>query len=309
MHTLSGVRRTKYNQYDSIVRPVEMWLRERGVNVRFGVTVIDADFDQADASRRLLTRLHIRDKSGDTTIELAANDVAMLTLGSITADATYAGNDSVPELIRDRRDGAWALWQTLAKKAKDFGRPNTFDGNIDENKWESFTLTMHGDSLLKRLTAYSGNEPGTGGLMTFVDSGWLMSIVVPHQPHFPDMPADTYTLWGYGLFVDNAGDYVKKPMAQATGKEILTELLGQLGFDDIKDAVLATTDVTSVMMPYASALFSRAVPEDRPLVPPQGQRQFRISRAIRGIARGYGFHGGIFGPLRHARGLSSVRRR
>ncbi|QAY97390.1 oleate hydratase [Methylovirgula ligni] len=274
IHTLSGVRRTKYNQYDSIVRPIEKWLLDRGVDVRFGVRVVDADFDEADPSRRLLTRLYISDKSGPATIELAPGDVAMLTLGSITADATYGGNDTVPELTRDRRDGGWALWETLAKKAKDFGRPNTFDGNIDENKWESFTLTMHGDLLLKRIIAYSGNEPGTGGLMTFVDSGWLMSIVVPHQPHFPVMPADTYTLWGYGLFIDEVGDYVKKPMAKATGKEILTELLGQLGFDDIRDAVLASSDVTSVMMPYASALFSRRVPEDRPLVLPTGSANF-----------------------------------
>ena len=39
-----------------------------------------------------------------------------------------------------------------------------------------------------------------------------MSIVVPYQPHFPDMPPDTYTLWGYGLFLDVDGDYVGKPM-------------------------------------------------------------------------------------------------
>ncbi|WP_369824028.1 hypothetical protein [Frondihabitans sp. PAMC 28766] len=25
--------------------------------------------------------------------------------------------------------------------------------------------------------------------MTWVDSGWLMSIVVSHQPHFPHLPA------------------------------------------------------------------------------------------------------------------------
>ncbi len=258
----------------SIVRPIEQWLLERGVDVRFGVRVTDVDFDQVDPSQRLLTRLHVRDKSDDSTIELAPDDVTMLTLGSITADATYAGNDTVPELIRDRRDGAWTLWETVAKKANDFGRPNTFDGNIDENKWESFTLTMHGDLLLKRLVAYSGNEPGTGGLMTFVDSGWLMSIVVPHQPHFPDMPADTYTLWGYGLFIDDDGDYVKKPMAKSTGREILTELIGQLGFDDVRDAVLAKTNVTSVMMPYASALFSRRIPADRPLVIPKGSANF-----------------------------------
>jgi myosin-crossreactive antigen len=37
--------------------------------------------------------------------------------------------------------------------------------------------------------------------MTRVNSGWLMSIVVPYQPHFPAKPEDTYTLWGYGLLI------------------------------------------------------------------------------------------------------------
>jgi len=57
-----------------------------------------------------------------------------LTLGSITADSSYGGRTSVPELIRDRRDGGWAFWDTIARKAPDFGRPSTFYGNIDENK-------------------------------------------------------------------------------------------------------------------------------------------------------------------------------
>lgn len=58
------------------------------------------------------------------------------------------------------------------------------------------------------------------------------------------------------------------------GAEILTELIRQLGFDDILDEILKTTDVTTVMMPYASALFSRRVPHDRPLVIPQGSYNF-----------------------------------
>jgi myosin-crossreactive antigen len=66
------------------------------------------------------------------------------------------------------------------------------------------------------------------------------------------MPEDTYTLWGYGLLIDADGDYVVKKMSQATGEEILMELIGQLGFDDIADEVRGTTDVTTVMMPYAS---------------------------------------------------------
>ena len=63
-------------------------------------------------------------------------------------------------------------------------------------------------------------------------------------------------------------------MSQATGTEILTELVHQLGFEDILDEVLATTDVTTVMMPYASALFSRRVPEDGPKVIPEGSQNF-----------------------------------
>jgi oleate hydratase len=70
------------------------------------------------------------------------------------------------------------------------------------------------------------------------------------------------------------GTYVKKPMAQCTGREILTELIRQFGFDDILDEVLKSTDVTTVMMPYASALFSRRIPEDRPLVLPVGALNF-----------------------------------
>jgi hypothetical protein len=78
---------------------------------------------------------------------------------------------------------------------------------------------MHDRTLLGQITKYSGDEQGTGALMTWVDSGWLMSIVVPYQPRFPDMPEHTYTLWGYGLLIDNGGDYVTKKISQATGED------------------------------------------------------------------------------------------
>ncbi len=133
---------------------------------------------------------------------------------------------------------------------------------------------MHGDVLLRRIVEFSGNQPGTGALMTFVDSNWLMSLVVPYQPHFPNMPPDTYTAWGYGLFIDAKGNYVDKSMAQCTGKEILSELIHHLGFEDIRAAVTASTDVTPVMLPYGSAMFARRIPEDRPLVLPKGAANF-----------------------------------
>jgi oleate hydratase len=273
--TLSGVRRTVYNQYDSIVVPLQDWLLAHDVDVRYGITATDADFSDHDGQRRA-TRLRYRrhGDGSDEILELGPHDYLLMTLGSITADSAYAGQDTVPPLIRDRADGSWAFWDTIAGKAQDFGRPGTFYGNIDANKWESFTLTMHKRTLLDRIIAYSGNEPGTGALMTWVSSGWLLSIVVPYQPHFPGMPADTYTLWGYGLHIDADGDFVKEKMSRATGAEILTELVHQLGFADILSEVLETTDITTVMMPYASAVFSPRGRTDRPRVLPDRAANF-----------------------------------
>ena len=98
--------------------------------------------------------------------------------------------------------------------------------------------------------------------------------MVPAQPHFANLPQGTFTLWGYGFQIDHQGDYIAKPMSACTGKEILTELIHQLGFEDILEHVLANTEVTTVMMPYASALFACRKSGDRPFVIPKGAQNF-----------------------------------
>ena len=272
IHTLAGVRRTRYNQYDSVIAPIQAWLAERGVHIEHGVTVLDADF--ADDTARRVTRLHVQLDGSEEVIDLGSDDYVFFTLGSMTADAAYGDRTTVPELIRDKRDGSWRLWEALAKKAPDFGRPTAFCGTIDESKWESFTLTMHDRTLIDRIAAYTGNVPGAGGLMTWKDSSWLLSIVVPAQPHFRNQAPDTYTLWGYALLGDVPGDYVGKPMDSCTGVEVLDELLGHLGFDDIADHVRDTTQVTTVQMPYIDAQFQRRVVADRPKVIPSGAQNY-----------------------------------
>ncbi|MFF9819585.1 oleate hydratase [Streptomyces sp. NPDC014006] len=274
MHTLAGVRRTRLNQYDSIIRPLRAWLENLGVHIEHGVRVTDVDFTTEDDGTRRVRRLHL-DRAGEAdTVELTDDDYAFLTLGSMTADAAYGSDDTVPELYRSKRDGGWRLWETIASRADDFGRPTVFNGNVDEAKWESFTLTMRSPLLLHRIEELSGNLPGTGALMTFKDSNWLMSIVVPHAPHFDGQPEDVYTLWGYGLFVDKEGDFIGKPMAQATGREILTELLGHLGMSDIEDQVAAATTTIPVMMPYITSQFAPRTAHDRPQVIPRGAVNF-----------------------------------
>ncbi|MET9885651.1 oleate hydratase [Streptomyces sp. NPDC006430] len=282
IHTLAGVRRTRLNQYDSIVRPVQEWLERQGVRTEHGVRVTDVEFTGEDGEGRLggehgerrVRRIRFERDGTEDSYELGPQDYAFITLGSMTADARYGSDDTVPELVRDKRDGAWTLWETLARKAPDFGRPGAFNGNVDEAKWESFTLTMRSPTLLKRIEEFSGNAPGTGALMTFKDSRWLMSVVVPHQPHFDGQPDDVFTLWGYALFVDEPSELTGRKMSEATGQEILDELLGQFGFHDIADEVCATTTVTTVMMPYITSQFERREVHDRPQVIPRGSTNF-----------------------------------
>ncbi|AVH98825.1 oleate hydratase [Streptomyces sp. WAC00288] len=273
LHTLSGVRRTRYDPYDSVVRPIREWLTARGVRTDFGVTVADADFS-GPAARRL-SRLHLRRDGAEAgTIELGEDDYAFLTLGSASADTAYGDSTTVPELVRGRRDGSWRLWESIARNAPDFGRPTAFCGNIEETRRESFTLTTTGSLLLDRIQKYTGNVPGEGALMTWKDSRWLLSVAVPPQPHFRDQEEDTYILWGYALSGGVPGDHVPKTMDACTGAEVLDELLGHLGFDDIADEVRETTRVTTVQMPYAGAPFQRRAASDRPLVVPDGAVNF-----------------------------------
>ncbi len=275
LHSLAAVRRSALNQYDSMVRPMEKWLAEQGVVFEYGTRVIDVDFVERADERRVQT-LHCTRQGSSFTHTVGADDYAFITIGSMTADSRNGDDDHAPVLVREKCDGAWTLWESMARKAPGFGRPNTFSGNVDESKWESFTVTLRSPLLIERIVALSGNQPGTGGLMTFKDSSWLMSVLVPHPPHFAGQPTDVFTLWGYGLLIDNKGDYVDKQMSQASGNEILTELMHHLGFEDILDEVRRAATVIPVMMPYVTSQFQRRGVADRPPVIPAGAKNFAL---------------------------------
>ena len=69
----------------------------------------------------------------------------------------------------------------------------------------------------------------------------MLSLSVFHQPEIADQPKGTSVWWGYGLFPDRIGDFVKKRMDQCTGEEILEETLKQLRFDKQIDAIMASS--------------------------------------------------------------------
>nr|WP_240922765.1 oleate hydratase [Thermococcus sp. Bubb.Bath] len=267
LNRIEGVKRTPYNQYDSIILPIQNWLKERGVNFIMDTTVVDVEIEERDG-RKYVTKLYTRGQQ-EGAIEVGEKDLVFITLGSMVDNSTYGDFEHPPVLNRGEGD-SWRLWKKLVEKDPSLGNPDVFAGDIDKTKWESFTITFKGDKFLRMLEEFTGNRTGTGGLVTFKDSSWLMSIVAFRQPHFRNQPEDVTVLWGYGLFVDKEGDYIKKPMSQATGKEIFLELLYHLGWLDKKDELLESViNVRTAMMPYITAHFMPRKPGDRPPVVPE----------------------------------------
>lgn len=267
---LQGIMRTVYNQYDSLVRPLHKWLDARGVTFEINSRVIDIDFGEIPG-QTTVTGLVVEKDDVANKVAVNADDLVFVTLGSMT-EASSLGDMDTPATLGTKTDGgAWTLWDAIAWGRPEFGTPATFDTHVDQSKWLSFTLTMRDALLLHTVADFTGNMPGEGGLVTFPDSAWLASIVIPYQPHFIGQPDDVSVLWGYGLSVDAIGDFVKKPMADCTGREILTELLGQLHIGEAAaQAILASSICIPCMMPFITSQFLPRDRGDRPQIVPKG---------------------------------------
>ncbi|GIP30101.1 oleate hydratase [Paenibacillus sp. J23TS9] len=269
--TLAGVARTPYNQYDSIVLPIQKWLEKQGVQYSLNTTVTDIDF-AGDGSLRTAERIHYRQANHTGEILVSPEDMVFFTNGSMTENSDLGGMDRAP-VLKDKGP-SFGLWDKLSAKQPGFGNPAAFSNNITQSKWESFTVTCRNPLFFRRMEEFTGNEAGTGALVTFKDSNWLMSVVLAHQPHFRNQPDDIQVFWGYGLTGDRKGNYVDKTMAECTGAEILTELCGHLRFMDDLPLLLETSDVIPCMMPFITSQFMPRVKGDRPDVVPEGSTNF-----------------------------------
>ena len=209
-------------------------------------------------------------------IYLKDNDKCILINGCMTDNATLGDYYTAPRFDESKPMSA-ELWEKISKKKPGLGSPKPFFDYPKLTNWESFTVTCKGNNLLKYIEKFSMNIPGSGALMTFKDSNWLMSIVVAAQPHFKNQPMDTTIFWGYGLYTDNIGDYIKKPMKDCSGEEILLELLYHLNLIDKKDEILKDiVNVIPCMMPYIDSQFQPRKMSDRPEVVPKGSTNFAM---------------------------------
>ncbi|MFM0500196.1 oleate hydratase [Paraburkholderia caffeinilytica] len=268
---LHGIMRTVYNQYDSMVRPLRRWLDEHGVLFQPDTRVTDLVFDESGALSRVSGIVCERAQQR-VEVPVGAADKVIVTLGSMTAASSLGGMDRPAPLETTDNTGAWSLWKNIAAGRPEFGQPSVFADHIDASKWLSFTVTLRDPTLFRLIRDLTGNVPGEGGLITFPESSWLASIVLPHQPHFIGQPADVQVFWGYGLRVDEPGNFVGKPMSACTGREILTELFGHLRVEAEASRILEHANCIPCMMPFITSQFLPRLRGDRPAVVPDGWR-------------------------------------
>jgi len=277
----TALRFTKYNQYESMILPMTRYLQAHGVVFHYGTQVVNIAFDIKDGRKQAVRIDILRDGQPDS-IGLTSDDLLFITNGGCVENSSIGDQDHParfnPEL---KQGGGWDLWKKIAAQDPAFGHPEKFCSNPEQSNWMSATVTTLDDRIPTYIQRICQRDPFsgrvvTGGIVTVKDSSWLMSWTVNRQPQFRDQPKNELCVWVYGLFSDQPGDFIKKPMRDCTGQEICQEWLYHMGVpvDQIPNMAAHSANTVPCMMPYITAFFMPRQAGDRPAVVPQGAVNF-----------------------------------
>lgn len=274
----TALKFTRYNQFESLVKPLLAFLKDKHVDFQYETKINDIKVDITTENK--IAKSILLTKSGKTEeIHLTENDLVFVTNGSITESSTE-GDHHTPAPITHDLGGSWNLWKNLAKQSPEFGNPDVFCENLPAESWVvSATVTWENfdiEPYISRLThrKLRTGKIVTGGIVTIKDSNWLMSFATHRQPHFKEQNDQQTITWVYGLLSNTPGNYIKKPIEQCSGEEIAQELMYHLGVpeEDITKFAQNSCTVIPVYMPFITSYFMLREPGDRPLVIPNGSK-------------------------------------
>lgn len=251
------------------------WLEAQGVQFRMGCEITDISFDLSGNKKRAVSFRYKKDGK-ELSQDVNKNDPVFFTNGSMTQNTTRGSLHQPAVLNRSEDKGCFSIWKKLAERSSDFGHPEKFCEDIDKTKWMSFPSTLKDDSIVfPYLEKLQKNPSGMNGLVTIKDSNWILSWVVPKDPHFISQPENVKVLWAYALVLDKKGNYIPKTFEECTGEEMFKELLYHMGLEkQIPEILSHTINVIPALMPYITSQFMPRVAGDRPQVIPQGSENF-----------------------------------
>lgn len=275
---LSALRFTRYNQYESMIKPMLKYLTDHGVKIEYDTTVTDIKVD-CGPDRKVAKKIVYTQGGEEKTIDLTEDDLVFVTNGCQGDNTAYGDQTHAPVVTCKNGEGpSIQLWKKLAAQDDAFGHPDKFFPSIEETSWESWTVDTADPEVLAAIEKICHRDPlsgkvVTGGIVTAKDSSWLLSWTINRQGQFTDQKKDHCLIWVYGLncWHDN-GDFVKKPMYQCAGEELCAEWLYHIGIPENRIMELAGSacNTTACMMPYVTSFFEPRKAGDRPLVVPKG---------------------------------------
>jgi oleate hydratase len=268
---------TPYENYYSVILPIVKWLQYNGVDFQYGCKVYDVDFKPSKAEKTV-EKLYYKQNGDEKTITLKNGDYAILNIGSKVADSSAGTMDTTAELITDKRDGSWILWENMAKKQPDImGHPETFNSNINECKWVVWCLTSKSKFLYDYIMNFSkAKVMGQQHIISFSESNWGYGLHIPFQPFYKGQPDDTTVYIGYTLIGNKKGNYIRKEPHECTGKELLAEMLYHLGIVDHLDEIAKESKMNFYNEPYVVSHWQPRKIGDRPNVVPKGSTNFAL---------------------------------
>lgn len=263
---------TRYTLYESVILPISAYLRSEGVDFHFNAKVVDVRMN-SNANQKgepsTVTEILLRQNEEKQTVKITPDDILIATIGSPNSGSQLGTNSEPVTKHPDPDDSTcedWSLWFHLAQKSPKFGDPSNFNSHIQGSTMVTFTTTLYGSEFLLLYRTLTHDVPGSGALLSFPESNWLLSISVPHQPVFSHQSPHTYVIWGYGLCPEKIGNAVDKIMTDCSGREIMTELLYHVNFPF--ENILPKSLTIPCVLPLATSALLPRHPQSRPQVLP-----------------------------------------
>ncbi|CAI7606776.1 unnamed protein product [Penicillium viridicatum] len=272
LSVLSCLDLTGYYQYESVYLPICYFLQSEGVDFQFDIKIRNIE-TAVNQNRRTISRLAVSQGGLDFKIAVGPSDIVIGTPGSTVSGSATGTNDLSPTWhsieAGDHLDANWALWLEAGNKYPDHGDPYTFCTRKSESILESFTVTTEHNGFVQYIQSLSRCTSKAGAII-LIESNWGLRLCLPVQPVFSQQPQDVSVLWGFALFPENEGKYVKKIMRFCSGAEIMSEILHHLDAPgEMATEVLQRSITIPRAMPrMSSALLTRS-PGDRACITPE----------------------------------------
>ena len=105
----SALKFTRYNQYESLILPMQKYLEKHGVDFQFNTEVTNVLFD-IKPDKKVAKTIECNVKGKEKRISLSENDLVFITNGSCTEGTIYGDQNHAPNGNAEiRTSGCWNL--------------------------------------------------------------------------------------------------------------------------------------------------------------------------------------------------------